>query len=83
LVEVDAGQYLVNWMHQLGPVRSNGMGLSIPDWSEIMAFMIANGVRPEPWEARTLRAMCKAYLSGLNTGKEPLSIPPIERGSEQ
>lgn len=82
LVEIDAGQYLIDIVHQLGPVRSNGMGLSVPDWSEIVAFSTANGLHLAPWEYRLIRSMCKAYLSGFNSGKEALSIPPMERGKE-
>lgn len=82
MVELEAGEYLAEWMRQLGPIRSNGMGLAIPDWKELTAFAEANGIDMLPWEARLLRSMCKAYLAGFNSGSEALSIPPMERGKE-
>ena len=82
LVEIEAGQYLIDILHQLGPVRSNGMGLSVPDWSEIVAFATANGLPLDPWEYRLIRTMSKAYLAGFNSGREALSIPPMKRGKE-
>lgn len=69
-------------MQELGPVRSNGMGLSTPDWQELVAFAHATGVDFDGWEYQTLKRMCVAYLSGFNSGKEALSIPPMERGKE-
>jgi hypothetical protein len=81
-VDLECGGYLIDIVNQIGPVRSNGMGLDIPDWKELVAFSEANDIDLEPWEYRLIRSMCRAYLSGLNSGKEALSIPPIERGKE-
>ncbi|WP_249740705.1 hypothetical protein [Agrobacterium rubi] len=77
--EMEAGEYLLDTLKELGPIRSNGMGLVTPDWQEIVAFATANGLALHPWEFRTLKKMASAYLHGFNSGKEPLSIPPMER----
>lgn len=82
MVELDAEEYLLNLVQELGPVRSNGMGLTAPDWTEITAFAASHGLDLLPWEFRAIRRMCLAYISGLKTGVEPLSIPPMERGLE-
>lgn len=79
LVEIEAGDYLIEAMRELGPVRSNGMSLTIPHWQELEAFARSNGLDLRPWEFRAIRKLCAAYLSGFNSGKEALSIPPIER----
>jgi hypothetical protein len=79
LVEIEAGDYLLDIMQQLGPIRSLGMGLMVPDWQEIAAFAEAFRLRLEPWEFRLIRRMCSAYLREFDAGKEPLSMPPIER----
>lgn len=63
-------------------MRSNGMGFSTPDWQELIAFAHATSVELDAWEFQTLKKMCGAYLSGFNSGKERLGIPPMERGSE-
>ena len=80
MVEISAGEYLLDVMQQLGPIRSTGMGLAAPDWQEITAFASAFKLHMEPWEYRLIRKMCGAYLREFNAGKEPLSMPPIERG---
>jgi hypothetical protein len=82
MVELEAGEYLLNAVQELGPVRSNGMGLTAPDWTEITAFASSHGLDLIPWEFRAIRRMCIAYISGLRTGVEALSIPPMERGLE-
>lgn len=66
-------------MIDLGPVTSDGFGLRPPTWAEIKAFGEATTALCEPWEYRALRSMCIAYLSGLRSGENPLSIPPMER----
>lgn len=82
LVELEAGDYLLDLLQQLGPIRSGGMGLTTPDWQEVVAFASASSLDLEPWEYRLIRRMCAGYLREFNAGKEPLSIPPIERGNE-
>lgn len=82
MVDLDAGQYLLDALQELGPIRSTGMGLTTPEWQEIVAFANANGLDFAPWEFRIIRKMCSRYLAGYNSGKDPLSIPPIERESE-
>jgi hypothetical protein len=67
-------------MMALGPVRATGMGGVRPaDWSEIYPFMQATGAISEAWEAEALHEMCAAFSSGLESGKNPFAIPPIER----
>lgn len=82
LVELDGGDYLLDLMQQLGPIRSTGMGLTTPDWQELAAFAGASRLALAPWESRLIKGMCAAYLREYNAGKEPLSMPPIERDSE-
>lgn len=80
---IEAGEYLLDTLKELGPIRSNGMGLITPDWQELVAFASANGLRLQPWEFQTLKKMAAAYLAGFNSGKEPLSIPPMERETDR
>ncbi|WCK26654.1 phage tail assembly chaperone [Agrobacterium pusense] len=77
--DLEAGEYLLDALKELGPIRSNGMGLGAPDWQELVAFASANDLALQPWEFRLIRKMAAAYLSGFNSGEEPLSIPPMER----
>lgn len=83
LVELEAGDYLLDLLQQLGPIRSAGMGLTTPDWQEVVAFASASCLELEPWEYRLIRRMCAGYLREFNAGREPLSMPPIERRAEE
>jgi hypothetical protein len=35
----------------------------------------------EPWEATILRKMSEAFVTGMNEGASPFSIPPADRES--
>lgn len=76
MVDLDAGEYLLNALLQIGPVVNNGMGLVAQPWTEIRAFC---GDSFEEWEAVAIRRMSEAYLRGLNL-TSPLAIMPMERG---
>lgn len=57
------------------------MGGWIPlPYAELSAYGEATGRLSTPWEYETVRAMSEAYVGGLVEGKQPLSIPPVERG---
>lgn len=79
--ELAGGDYLLDAMQRLGPIRATEAGPRAADWPEIHAFAAATGAITEPWEAQAMRDMCRAYLDGLTTGAEPLSIAPVERAT--
>lgn len=75
-----SGDYLVSAMFSLRPTRPMPMGGVRPaDWPEIWPFMQATGTITEAWEAEAMHRMCAAYCDGLNAGKKPLGISPMER----
>lgn len=82
LPELSAGEYLAEAMMVIGPTRSNGMGEAATDWDIILPFVSATGRLSERWEIETLADMCRIYASGKVEGENPLSIPPVERGTE-
>lgn len=75
----DGGEYLVEAMVALGPVRESGEGLRPTDWPEIYPFARATRRVEDPFELEALHRMCSAYLSGYRAGESPFSIPPMER----
>lgn len=83
MVDLEAGEYLLDAVQELGPIRSTGMGLTTPDWQELTAFAYANGLTLAPWEFRIIKKMCGAYLREFRNGEDPFSIPPIDRDKEQ
>jgi hypothetical protein len=82
LPQIGVGEYLIDAMFRLGPVRNNGMSVSAPDWSEIEAFSRVTGRISEPWEAEVLYDMCHGYYGALIAGEDPLAMSPVEIEAE-
>ncbi|WP_299663844.1 hypothetical protein [uncultured Ruegeria sp.] len=79
LPSVTGVQYILEWMGPdgLNWYKSMGMGGIEPiDWREIDAFSGAAGLDLEPWEARQLRLMSVAYVSGYARGMRPMVVSP-------
>jgi len=83
LPELDGGEYLLDAMFRLNPVRSNGFGLRATDWPEIEAFARLTGRISEPWEAEALFDMCRGYAEALEAGSDPLAMSPAQITDEQ
>ena len=85
MVELEAGDYLLSAMIDLGPVRDAGMGgRRATDWPEILTYADATGRISRGVEAEIMRAMCVRYLSGMVLGEDPMSISSMEReGGDQ
>ena len=75
---LDAGQYLVEAMQILGPLRPGLAEARATDWPEIAAFARATERLSEPWEIETLAAMCAGYCAALKAGEDPLAIAPVD-----
>lgn len=81
IIELRAGQYLLDAMFKLRPTRPQPMGGVRPvDWPEVTAFSAGSQRVSEPWELELLIDMAEAYVEGLEAGKNPLSKPPSEWG---
>ncbi|PHR93487.1 MAG: hypothetical protein COA78_32820 [Blastopirellula sp.] len=79
-VEVRAGGYLSDALFEAGPVKSDPMGgLGALEWVDIAAYVSLTGAISEPWEVQALRRMSAAYLRGMNEGRDPFSIAPVDR----
>lgn len=57
--------YLTDWLFEIGPVVSGGMGDGPVGYRDIAAWQDITGVIVQPWEARTIRRLSQAYLAGL------------------
>lgn len=80
-IELDAGWYFLDILMEAGPVKSAPMGgVEALDWVDIHAYMTLTMAQVEPWEASLLRRMSQAYALGLDEGKSPFSIAPVDRG---
>lgn len=80
LVELEAGDIYISMLMEAGPVKSAPMGgYAALDWVDIAAYVELTMVEVEAWEAVLLRRMSEVYAKGLDEGRNPLSIPPMER----
>jgi hypothetical protein len=79
LPEIGAGQYLVDAMFKMRPLRASGFGSIPADWPVIDAFARGTGRVSEPWEIEALFEMCQAYSQGLDAGIDPLAIAPTDQ----
>ena len=71
--------YLAEAMTRLGPLRAGAMELRAADWPEILPFASLTAQIVTPWDAEALHQMCAAYYVESEAGKDPLSIPPVDR----
>ncbi|WP_273522379.1 hypothetical protein [Rhodosalinus sediminis] len=80
LVELESGTYLLEALLEAGPAVSDPhAGLRPLSWLEIWAYMQATAALAEPWEARALMEMSRAFVAGLRAGQDPLSIAPRDQ----
>jgi len=79
-VELDAGEYLLNILIEAGPIKSGPMGgFQSLDWVDIAAYASLTMDTIEPWEASLIKKMSDAFVTGMNEGTSPFSIPPDQR----
>lgn len=75
--DVDVGQYLIDAMFRIGPVRSNGMAELPTDWDLILPWCHARGF--EQPEQDLIFDMCQAYAAEKAAGVNHLAIAPVDR----
>lgn len=80
--------YLTDWLFEIGPIASNGMGSSAIGWPDIAAWQMLKAVELFPWEAKVLRQLSAAFLGMMQDAKDPscpapfLSTETMERNRE-
>ena len=63
---------------EIGPLKDGPMGRVALEWVDLAAYASLTGP-VEPWEARLLLAMSRAYARGQHEGKSAFSIAPADR----
>lgn len=78
--KIQHGHHLINALFEVGPTKHGAMGGEEPvGWLDVDAYARLTEEITEPWEARALIEMSRAYLNGKRSGTDVLSIPPLER----
>lgn len=70
------GTHLVAWLWEVGPTVAAGMGEGPITFAELHAWQALIGIELSAWEARTLRAMSRAYASESHRAKKPDCLQP-------
>lgn len=70
------GEWLLDYLFEIGPVTSTGMGLAGVSWQELHAWQALTGTLLAPWEARALHALSGHYASALGIAQEPDAPAP-------
>lgn len=65
------------------PVRYTEMGPRPLDWSDVAAYLAGYPVEVEHYERALILKMSEAFVTGMNEGTSPFSIPPNERDSSK
>jgi len=77
LPDLDAGEYLVQALFEVGPVEYHATGEAIPvTWQTIAAYKYTAESDLEPWECRVIIAMSRAYQEGKAAGDDIFCKPP-------
>lgn len=76
--EIRGGEYLVNLLHEAGPVGSNGYGIEGLKWSEIHSWLATTGLFLEPWECILIKKMSDVYASEFNRANGKECAPPYK-----
>lgn len=63
--------YLVEWLFEVGPVSSVGMGPTPLTWGELAAWASLVSAELGPLEARSLRRLSKEYVTMLLEAEKP------------
>jgi len=78
--------YLANYLIDVGPAASGGMGATPITHLEIRAWQENTGICLTPWEARTLRHLSREYVSEIVAGADatrPAPYMPQSVGTER
>lgn len=72
--------YLVNWLMEVGPVGSGGMGPVPIGWADIQTWQTLTAVDLDPWEARTLVRLSRDFVAEMERAKDPACTAPHSTG---
>lgn len=62
--------YLTDWLFEIGPTVSGGMGPSPIGWRDMEAWQALTGVELLPWEAKLLRRLSYDFIAQMQDAKK-------------
>lgn len=61
--------YITDWLFEIGPVVSDGMGSAEISWRDFVAWQTISGVTLMPWEASLLKRLSAEFLAEMHEAK--------------
>lgn len=77
------GQYLLDWLFEVGPVMLGGMAQAPLTFQEIESWARQTGRILSPWESQTMRALSQAFIAAGMEAEKPETPAPYDRQNEQ
>lgn len=68
--------FLVDYLNDIGPTLSSGMGAIPIGWRDIAAWESIVGFHLPPWQARLIRSLSYDYLSMSREAEKPTCPAP-------
>lgn len=68
---IEAGGYLVDYLWDVGPVGSTGMGPAVITYTELQAWQLCTGLSLQPWEVVILRRLSADYMVEASKAEKP------------
>lgn len=68
---VPAGDWLLGWLFQAGPLASDGMGARGLSWPELAAWRDCTRTLISPWELTALHRLSGAYAGAYHAAEKP------------
>ena len=82
LPPLDGAEYLIDYLMELGPVASGGMGPAPITYSDIKDYAEVTDTDLTPWDAHMLRHLSRVYVGQYNASKEINSPAPYEEAMD-
>lgn len=76
LPDIDGAEYLVELLHEAGPVGSNGYGVEGLKWSEINSWLTLTGLFLCPWEIALIKELSEEFASEFNNSNGKAAPAP-------
>lgn len=68
--------FLVDYLNDIGPTISTGMGSVSLEWRDIAAWEASVGFSLPPWQARLIRSLSHDYLAMSREAEKPACPAP-------
>lgn len=80
---LDCFAYLPDYLFEVGPGQSGGMGPAVLSHTELAAWQANTGIVLDAWEVRTLRTLSSVYLHSASEAEDGACKPPFVRDVQQ